>query len=330
MTAIWTSERARAWNSAQPWRCGFNYLPPSAVNSTEMWQRSTFDGATIARELRWARDIGFNCCRVFLQYLAWENEGDQFLNRVERFLEIADENGLAVMPILFDDCAFSGQEPYLGPQNAPTVGVHNGGWTASPGFARADDRACWPQLENYVAAIVRRFGDDARVWAWDVYNEPGNSERGARSLPLLEASFRWTRAQSPMQPVTSGLWLSDSDEINGFLVENCDIISFHDYGNLAQTAAWIEQLAVHGRPILCSEWMARTLGSRFDSHLPFFKIGNIGCFFWGLVNGRTHTHWPWGSHENAAPPDVWFHDLLRPDGTPYDAGEVEFLRAQLA
>lgn len=44
------------------------------------------------------------------------------------------------MPVLFDDCAFSHKEPYLGKQDYPTKGVHNSGWTPSPGFRIADDK----------------------------------------------------------------------------------------------------------------------------------------------------------------------------------------------
>ena len=84
-----------------------------------MWQGATFDAATIDRELGWAREIGFNSCRVFLQFLVWEHEGEAFLARFAQFLELAQKHNLSMMPILFDDCAFAEREPYLGPQDEP-------------------------------------------------------------------------------------------------------------------------------------------------------------------------------------------------------------------
>lgn len=54
----WSTEQAWQWWSKQPWLRGFNYLPRTAVNWTEMWQRETFDLPTIRQELAWAREVG--------------------------------------------------------------------------------------------------------------------------------------------------------------------------------------------------------------------------------------------------------------------------------
>ena len=296
----WTTEQARAWREAREWYCGFNYLPSSAVNSTEMWQAETFDLPTIARELGWAHEVGFNACRIFLQYLVWESDPEGLLERLDAFLAAAGQCGISVLPTLFDDCAFSGKEPYLGPQDEPLPGVHNSGWTSSPGLSRVTDRDAWPGLERYVTAVVGRFAADERVMAWDVYNEPGNSiyapHQAGKSLPLLRESFAWTRAANPTQPVTTAIWAPDMPEVNAFLRENSDIITFHDYGPLETTQKIVEELRGANRPLLCTEWMRRNLRNRFDTHLAyFFKREDIGCFSWGLVNGRTQTHIPWES-----------------------------------
>ncbi len=47
---------------------------------------------------------------------------------------------------------------------------------------------------------------------------------------------------------------------------------------------------------------------------------------WGLVAGKTQTQYPWGSPKDAPEPEVWFHDILRSDGTAFDEAEAEFLR----
>ncbi len=307
------------------WTRGFNYVPSTAVNTTEFWQAETFDEATIARELGWAEDIGYNSCRVFVQYLVWEADPLGMLARLRRFLDIADASGISTMFTLFDDCAFSGKQPYLGEQDAPTPGVHNSGWTPSPGHKRVVDRDAWSSLEQYVTSVVAEFQDDARVIAWDLYNEPGNSGMGPASDALVAASFDWARAARPTQPLTVGVWTPELPALNELALRESDVVSFHNYGDVASLRAQIDELAALGRPLLCTEWMRRPI-SLYASHLPILKERDVGCYAWGLVNGKTQTHFPWGSPEGAGEPDVWFHDLLQADGSPYDADEVAFVR----
>ena len=155
------------WFASVPYPFGCNFLPSTAVNSTEMWQAETFDAATIERELQWAAGLGYNTVRVFLQFIVWEADPNGHNERVDTFLRLADAAGISMMPILFDDCRFDGRDPYPGTQDEPTPGVHNSRWTPSPGYATADDPERWPQLEAYVKDIVgadhpeanrRRFG----------------------------------------------------------------------------------------------------------------------------------------------------------------------------
>lgn len=325
----WTPEQSWNWYNTQPWLCGFNYVPSTAVNSTAMWQEETFDPDTIARELSWAQQIGFNCCRVFLPYVVWHANPTGLLQRLDHFLTLAEERDLKTLPILFDDCAFAGKEPYLGPQDDPVPGVHNSGWTPSPGAAMATNPALYFALEEYVTDIVSHGAADRRVLAWDLYNEPGNNGMGTQTLLLLKASFGWARAAAPSQPLTAAIWNSALQAINDVMCALSDILSFHDYNILNSMEDQVRRLQNQKRPILCTEWMRRGYGSHFDTHLPFFKQERIGCFFWGLVKGRTQTHYPWGSKEGAAEPEIWFHDLLHPNGLPYQIEEVELIREQI-
>ncbi len=325
-TDRWPAERVRQWYEKQPWLCGFNYVPSTAVNTTEMWQAQTFDPKTIDRELSWAHGIGFNTCRVFVQYLVWKHDPDGLKRRIDRFLTIASKHRISVMPVLFDDCAFSGKEPYLGKQDDPVSGVHNSGWTASPGLKRVTDRSVWPDLERYVTDVVGWFARDRRVVVWDLYNEPGNSKMGNKSLPLLEAAFGWARTAGPTQPLTVGVWNDRLGDLNRCCLERSDVISFHRYGRLEAVQGQIAKLKARKRPILCTEWMSRSLGSRFETDLPVFKAEKVGCYAWGLVNGKTQTHFPWGSPKGALAPKVWHHDLLRKDGKPYRPEEIKTIR----
>jgi hypothetical protein len=106
------------------------------------------------------------------------------------------------------------------------------------------------------------------------------------------------------------------------------VISFHCYGNLEETKKCVQHLRRYQRPILCTEYMARPNGSRFDPILGYFQAENVGAYNWGFVDGKTQTIYPWDSWKKTytAEPPEWFHDILRRDGTPYNAREVEYIK----
>jgi endo-1,4-beta-mannosidase len=322
---IWSTDKANEWYKGKGWILGFNYLPSTAVNSTEMWQAESFDVSTIEKELRLASECGYNSCRVFLQYLVWKHEGAAFLKNFERFLEIAGKNAITVLPIFFDDCAFSGKEPRMGKQDEPIPGIHNSGWTASPGFTIADDPASEPSLKSYVQTLVSKYKNDSRIIAWDLYNEPGNSNREDKCLPLLKKTFEWARECDPSQPLSAGVYLWKDFDLS--VIELSDIISFHDYNNIEITKDRIKMLKQYNRPLLCTEWLHRPNGSAIESHMPLYKSENIGIYNWGLVNGKTQTHLNWDKEKNKnGGPSEWQHDIFTKDLKPYSAGEVAFIK----
>ena len=343
----WEREKAQRWALDNPWWVGCNFIPSTASNQFEMWQVDTFDPATIARELNWASQIGMNCVRVFLHDLVWQADPEGCKSRIDRFLQIAESAGIQTMLVLFDDCWFP---PRAGIQPEPTPGVHNSRWAQSPGHDVVQDRSQWPRLERYVRDIVETFGQDSRVCVWDLYNEPGNALLPAAALPthralpravgaifrhfvlpsptlpLLHACLSWVRAVDPMQPLTVGIW-APIPALNRFQLGCSDVVSFHHYGGAESLEKKITALqSRHQRPVLCTEWMARPLGSRVQSHLPVFHKTRVGCFCWGLVSGRTQTIHGWRDRPGTPPPAVWHHDLLHPDGTPYDSAEIELMR----
>ena len=131
----WTAAKANEWYGRQPWLVGCNFLPSTAVNDVEMWQKDTFDPATIDRELGWAKQLGFNSIRVFLNFVVWQDDAAGLKQRFDQFLGIAQKHGLLVMPILFDDCNFADRQARSGKQPDPEPGVHNSQWVSSPGPA---------------------------------------------------------------------------------------------------------------------------------------------------------------------------------------------------
>jgi hypothetical protein len=72
------------------------------------------------------------------------------------------------------------------------------------------------------------------------------------------------------------------------------------------------------RPVICTEYMARPLGSRFAAILPILKPARVGGYNRGFVSGKTQTIYPWDCWQKAysGEPPLWFHDIFRKDGNP--------------
>ena len=340
---MWPEKKAWDWYNQQPWLVGCNYVPSTASNQFEMWQAETFDPETIDRELKWASEIGFNIVRIFLHDMMWEQDSKGFVKRIDTFLEIADKHNIKVMPILLDSCWNPLSK--LGPQPEPKPHVHNSTWIQSPHIETLKDPEGWGNLKDYVQGIVKRYRNDDRVLIWDIYNEPGNpndptyaefepANKAELSLDLMKKAFKWARDMNPKQPLTACVWTGDWTKgadipaLNKFALENSDLNQFHVYHGPDITRDWIKILQEYNRPILCGEYMARTTGCTFESILPIFKEHKIAAINWGFVAGRSQTNYPWESwtKEYTAEPEVWFHDILRADGTPYRPEEVVFIK----
>jgi hypothetical protein len=339
----WTLARANEWYSQQPWMAGSNFIPSTAINQLEMWQPETFDLPTIDRELGWAESLGMNTMRVFLHNLLWQRDSQGFLHRMDQFLEVADKHHIRIMFVVFD--SVWDPHPKLGKQRDPRPHVHNSGWVQAPGADLLKDESCWDtELKPYVTGVLTHFRNDHRVLMWDLMNEPDNDsvqykttelpDKGVRALRLLREEWKWARAVNPSQPLTSGVWKGDysSDAtlsaMERFQLTNSDVITFHSYDPPEVTKHRIELLRRYDRPVVCTEYMARPLGSTFASVLPLLKKEHVGAYNWGFVNGKSQTIYPWDSWEKAyqGEPAVWFHDIFRKDGKPYDTKETDLIR----
>jgi hypothetical protein len=346
--ARWSEQKANEWYSKQPWLVGCNFIPGYAINQLEMWQPDTFDLQAIDRELALAEGLGFTSVRVFLHDLLWAQDSKGFLHRVDAFLQTADKHGIGVMFVLFD--GVWDPDPKVGTQRAPKPHTHNSGWVQSPSREVLKDPARHDALAPYVKGVIGHFKGDKRVHAWDIYNEPDNTNLNAygvksktkteienkaeMALALITKSFAWAREVNPSQPITSGVWAGNWKTIDAmspmarFCVEQSDVITFHTYTPLESVKERVAELRQFNRPLLCTEYMARPAGSTFETILPYFKEQRIAAYNWGFVEGKSQTIYPWDSWQKqyTAEPPVWFHDIFRKDGSPYRPEEVELIR----
>jgi hypothetical protein len=321
---VWPAAKANNWYKQQGWLAGADFLPSTAINQLEMWQAQTFDVSTIDKELSWAAAIGMNVMRVYLHDLAWKTDAKGFKKRIDKFLSIATAHKIKILFCIFDDCW--NPDATIGKQPEPKPGVHNSGWVRSPSMAVHNDSTQWGYLKKYVTDILTSFKNDKRILMWDLYNEPANSGYGLSSLPLLKNVFAWAWAVRPSQPLTAGVWFKDFPAVNAYQLQHSDVITFHNYDDTLSMKKAIDSLQKNGRPVICTEYMARSNNSKFETHLPILKRYNVGAINWGLVSGRSNTIFPWGSKEGSPEPTPWFHDVFRKDGTPYDVKETELIK----
>jgi hypothetical protein len=347
-TEQWTPEKAKTWYKAQPWLVGANYGPASAINELEMWQADTFDPKRIDLELGWAEKIGLNTMRVFLHDLLWKQDPEGFKKRIDTFLTISAKHKIRPMLVLFD--SVWDPNPQLGKQRAPRPGVHNSGWMQSPGAKALADPAEHPRLEAYVKGVVGAFANDDRILAWDIWNEPDNENRGSYDATelknkvelvavLLPKAFQWAREAGATQPLTSGVWKGDWTSVEKMTpvermqVDLSDVVTFHSYDNPTEFEKRIHSLERYNRPIICTEYMARGNGSTFLTTIPVALRFDVGVYNWGFVAGKTQTNLPWDSWQRPytdREPSIWFHEILRNDGSPYIPEEVTYLKRVIA
>jgi hypothetical protein len=343
-TQRWSEAKANAWYDAQPWLVGSNFIPSDAINQLEMWQAATFDPQEIDKELGWAEGLGMNTMRVFLHHMLWQQDAAGFKQRIDAFLTIAAKHHIRPLFVLFDSCW--DPFPKLGPQHPPIPGVHNSGWVQSPGAAVLTDPAQYPLLKAYVQGVVGAFANDSRILGWDLWNEPDNTNEGSYEakepknkkdliVALLPQVFEWARSANPTQPLTSGVWEGDWSSphklgaMERVQLEQSDVISFHNYDwpeEFEKQVGWLES---YHRPVLCTEFMARPVGSTFDAILPVAKKRHVAAINWGFVVGKTQTNLPWDSWARpytVEKPTLWFHEIFYGDGKPYREREVMIIR----
>lgn len=340
----WSAKAATQWYELQPWPIGCNYTPRTAINQIETWRKASFDPKTVRQELTWASKLGMNSIRIFLHELAWQEDPQGFMKRLDKVLGIANSLGMGAMIVFFDSVWHP--FPRAGKQADPEPGVHNSGWVQSPGVSVLRDERSFDRLKPYVKGVVSHFADDPRVTVWDVWNEPDNSngtsygprDAGAEKVEMvmkyLPRVFDWVRSAKPSQPLTCGVWAGDwaSPQTlkphEALQLELSDVISFHCYGGPDDLERRIKQLQQYDRPLLCTEFMSRGSGSTFAGSLPILKANRVGAYCWGLVAGKTQTNYPWDSWQRpyTAEPKPWFHDVFRGDGSPYDRRETKFIQ----
>ena len=362
-TGPWSKERAWEWYDAQPWLRGCNYMPASAAGFADMWQEYGCEArfAEMDRELALAEKTGFNVVRFLVSSGVWMAEHDGFMDRFERFLALLGKHKMRAIVMLGNDCSSPKErwKPFK-PGPCPTDWGYHGGKKVSEhgslpdavGYTILDDPELNPKFYAMCEELVAKYRTDPRIAFWNLWNEPGNNNRGRITLPHVRKLFELCWRIDPVQPLAADVWCdrygmgfpqgakvsqprADRESAQKLAGELSDIISFHCYEPYERQVTLIRDLRRHyGRPLVNTEWLARIRGCNVADCYPLFYVAKVGAVNWGFVAGRFQTYEPWEGmwkeieRGGGKQYDMtkWFHDLYRPSHRPYDPKEIELIR----
>jgi hypothetical protein len=300
---------------------GSNYTPAYAANQIQMWHE--FKPEVIDRELAAAvKYFGLNTLRVYLHNIAYDNEKELLLARIEEFLKICDRHGIKPGFVFFDDC-WNHKDIAL--ETPPPVdGRHNGRWAALQDSERKEENL--PKFKAYVQDVIAAHREDTRVLWWEIYNEPKMSD--AFTLKIRELGYGWAKEMKPTQPVIA-CW--DDHPWT-------DIVNAHNY--TVDWAAWDRQADMNpAKGTVFTEAGARWMAPRASSGSPTEVIHWLsgrkaagktvpGVYLcWELMAGNSNCRWYWGTKDNTPEPTIPWCGLLWPDCTPVSYAEAESVKS---
>ena len=299
----------RIWNFDWSWVKGAVFVPTNVTNEIQQWDQ--YDPAQNDRELHYASIYGINCVRVFLHYLVWENNKTRFLANIEDFLQRADNYGIKVEFVFFDDCW--GEHPVFGSYPPPLFGIHNSRWQECPGADIKGNYAAYKaRLQAYVQDVVNAHKFDRRMAFWEPFNEPGNGESGLMfdvTNQILRDSRDWIKATGTDIPITS------TDFAGTIAPSVSDFYSWHPYNS--------DYPGPRAKNVLNTESMNRGSQSVPGIVSNFGSQGD-GYIMWEFGIGRDNCRYPWG--DTTSEPNTPFHGIIYPDGHPWSLGDVTALR----
>jgi hypothetical protein len=252
----------------------------------------------------------------------------KFQSEFDQLLGVAHDFNIRILISLFEN---DGVPPT--PENMWTTDPQKAFDIQSPGIeiASPDHKERWEQPRQFVEWFMKRYGNDDRVLAIEVMNEPSeNRPAKPGTVPFAQAMFTTAKSLQRSVPLTLGsARIAMAEE---FIPLGLDIIEFHDNfpPDPAVLADSIKQAMAAGQkaglPVWLTEWQrVRASGSGFKggqkmpdqeklpdyaSLAPTVQSFPVGNFFWCLmvkqaylrgqrVNGTVNgLFWPDGAVES--------------------------------
>lgn len=350
MNRKWTLEEINSWYNSYPWLTGSNFLPSNVVNRLDMYQSYKSDEhlECADKELALHAENGFNTVRLWLNFDCYYLEKEKYLDILEKYIALCAKHNQYVMLVLTHEEDLPWEEKFipvkLGEQTRYYTHFNRDYKTYLEMTPYKKHYYEYEELRpiflEMIEVIVKKYRNDPRIFAWNLYNEPGITLH-ERAIPILDALFSLVRSLDPIQPLSADVW-TDVDEkgipLNkeeAHAMELSDFISFHSYNKINSFKRKV--LAIKNndsRPIFMTEWLNRVNHNNVEDVYPFLKENNIAAYCWGFVNGDTYTDEPWeilwDEYEKSEDFDYdmskWQHNLFRKNHRPYDPKEMKLIR----
>ena len=272
---------------------GAIYIPAKAFNTWQQWKY--YDYKETERDFEYARSIGLNSLRIWLNYEYWLENPKRHIESLEHMLDTADKKGIKVLLALFDSCGIENTKAHREDRNPKTAIA-----VRSPSLAVSRNKDRWKEPERFVNAIMERFASDKRILAFEIMNEPGfGDNRIAMSRYLFIAAKR----KQDSIPFTIGS-LPGMENWGNFMDLGIDLLEYHDNfpakpGPFKNKLHMAKQVAeTLGRPLWITEWQRLRPGGNgcngrkipYDELMPdlaslagVVRQAGIGNYFWSLM-----------------------------------------------
>ncbi len=250
------------------WLRGFGMVPSWAANVVDAWR--LYDGAQFRAEVALARQVHANCIRLWIEYAAWKTDPEKITARFMDAVAGIAENGMKVMPCLFNHW-HDRKLDYLG---TPP----NGDWKAHM---------------EYVKTIVTPLINDDRIMIWDLCNEPGSRERTTQEYKWLTEIAATVRGCGARQPITIGT-MSGTNITN--FAPLVDVLNGHPYAHHREGLkvlidSFTAMSKAEGKPFLVNETipgalddLARAEEARFYTQM--LADAGFGWMGWVIREGK--------------------------------------------
>ena len=302
---------------------GAIYIPSDAYNAWQMYEK--YDEAEIDRDLGYAESIGLNAIRVFTSYEYWLEEPEQFFSKFEHLITCAWQHGIRLLPVLFEDCGVDNTEEARKADTDET-----GFCVCSPERAVQKNRDRYGEVDGYIDAFMERYGNDERLLAIEVMNEPhilsGN-------IGFAKYALKRVRAFGGSVPLSMGQLTIFH---NLLFAGRLDIYQYHDNYPSSEIRLILEMTLgnffrnLTGRPHWLTEWQRVRLsgGGWGKAEIPesdktpdlaslagVIREYEVCDFFWSLMVKEAYLP---TQRLNGT-----FNGLFYPDGSVYSEADRE-------
>lgn len=271
---------------------GAIYIPARPYNAFQVWR--DYEPGVTRRDTKYAKSLGLNAFRLWLSYEFWLQDRKALQQGFEDLLQTCSTNGIKVMPVLFEG---DGVEPSH--RNLVSTDQFSASDVLSPSSEIVRDRTRWSGPREYVDWFMDHFGNDGRLLAIEVYNEPHPLIREIFARTMIEQAAR-NKGSVPL--TVGGMKLRQSLL---FLDAGLGILESHE--NFPPSAEFVREFIPYEivnpqrilkKPVWLTEWQRIRHGGSgwgseplkgnewepdYASMAPIVRSFPIGNFFWSLM-----------------------------------------------